>query len=507
MRQVLLRNVKTCIILGVTTILFLAVTSWMALEMNIWLDEAYTMHTTGSGVFFAIKKAISFEEQPPLYFALLSIWRIVNRSIFFARFFSIIAIFAAVLFLYHVARTYSRKGSVFLYCLFLTNPLVLWAATEMRVYALGICLASMLFWSFHHVFIRKSDKWIHHIVFILASTAGLYTQYFLIEILLVNVVYLMISRNWRSVRRFTGFMVITGILFAPFFVFVTLSQVHSATAYASHQITFINSIRHTFKLFMNQVLPGSDEWSIVFKIAKAFIFLLIAIAFICVRRKIKDQIFIKSGERVLLGLAIGLPMFSVVLYSIGDVSFLKQRYVLFFLPEILYLIFYILVNIRIPSVRVFGSVAFLIFNIASSAITYHHMTKPGDWKHVAGLLQQNNGGNDPIFIYPAWNSLPLSYYITDPARIIPIPRPTNLNFMDLQELHIENKQVIENAVQSVKHEIDKCWFVVVLSTDFCPGIKSNSYLLPEYINQKYTLIDHEHLPYLEIYHVTKRLSP
>ena len=49
--------------------------------LNIRFDEAFTLDTTAHGVVYAFKQAIKFEQQAPLYFVALSLWRNIDSSI------------------------------------------------------------------------------------------------------------------------------------------------------------------------------------------------------------------------------------------------------------------------------------------------------------------------------------------------------------------------------------------------------------------------------------------
>ena len=68
----------------------------LAWLLNIWADEASTLHTTQNGLAYAFRHAAADERQAPLYFWILGLWRDLNGSIFFARLFSLICVAAAI---------------------------------------------------------------------------------------------------------------------------------------------------------------------------------------------------------------------------------------------------------------------------------------------------------------------------------------------------------------------------------------------------------------------------
>ena len=67
----------------------------LAWYLNIWSDEASSLYSTES-VAGAFQNAATIERQAPLYFWLLSLWRALNGSIFFARLLSIVFSVAAI---------------------------------------------------------------------------------------------------------------------------------------------------------------------------------------------------------------------------------------------------------------------------------------------------------------------------------------------------------------------------------------------------------------------------
>jgi hypothetical protein len=69
----------------------------LAIALNVWIDEAFTLHTTGAGPMYDWRQTIAFEGQPALYFVLEAIWRTMSgTSIAFARVPSILFAASAV---------------------------------------------------------------------------------------------------------------------------------------------------------------------------------------------------------------------------------------------------------------------------------------------------------------------------------------------------------------------------------------------------------------------------
>ena len=69
--------------------------TYLSVNLNIWIDEMYTLDTTSYNLKTVIKKSYDFEAQPPAYFVLLAIWRTINSDYVFARLFSVLCIVLA----------------------------------------------------------------------------------------------------------------------------------------------------------------------------------------------------------------------------------------------------------------------------------------------------------------------------------------------------------------------------------------------------------------------------
>src|ERR1700737_2905171 len=74
----------------------LALTVWLSAALSIRVDEAYSLHTTSNGLAYAVREALVWEIQPPLYFAALEAWLHLDGSIFFARLLSVLAVAVGV---------------------------------------------------------------------------------------------------------------------------------------------------------------------------------------------------------------------------------------------------------------------------------------------------------------------------------------------------------------------------------------------------------------------------
>src|SRR3982751_5170296 len=126
-------------------VLHLLIVIPLAWYLNIWADEASTLYSTQHGIIDAFTNAATVERQAPLYFWVMSLWRSINGSIFFARIFSIICTVAAIkLFAGFVQRILPTRAALLATAFLALHPILIWAALEIRVYAMLMLISVAL---------------------------------------------------------------------------------------------------------------------------------------------------------------------------------------------------------------------------------------------------------------------------------------------------------------------------------------------------------------------------
>jgi 4-amino-4-deoxy-L-arabinose transferase-like glycosyltransferase len=212
--------------------LYLAVALPLAARLDIWVDEAYTLETTGGGLRHALHQALFFEGQPPLYFLWLALWRTLDGSIFFARLFSVLCGAAALLAVAALSRRWLPElHPGWLTALAGLNPFFFYAALEIRLYALALLLSALLLLLFHDGYLaaepRRAARWGYGII----ALAAVYTQYYLGFLLVAGAVALLVLKRWRPLRDYLLAMAAVAVCFAPM-LWIVPGQVASQTAAA-----------------------------------------------------------------------------------------------------------------------------------------------------------------------------------------------------------------------------------------------------------------------------------
>jgi hypothetical protein len=238
--------------------LHLSLTLPLARLLNVWIDEASSLETSGQGLRRAVGQAISYELQAPLYFALLDLWRALDRSIFHARLFSALCVALTLVALVGVARRYlpaAHPGWVVAAVAF--NPFAVWAATEIRVYALALLLSAALLLLFYDGYLAgrsRRARWGHAAVALLA----LYAYYYLGFLLLAQACALLALRRWRPLRSFCALMAVVGAGFAPLLARVP-GQARGYTSALAHAPTLGGGLRTLSWRLQEQLVPAAWE--------------------------------------------------------------------------------------------------------------------------------------------------------------------------------------------------------------------------------------------------------
>lgn len=180
-------------------------TPLLYLTQSLWRDEAFSVWIAQDSISEVVRRT-SGDFNPPLYYLLLHIWmNVFGRSEIALRLFSSVAFIALLFLVYRFAyAVFKRRSTAFLAAaLTAINPMLLYFAFELRMYALLTFLATASMYFFY----RQKWRW-----YILATVAGLYTQPFMVFVLLAQGVYALATNQLKTIIR--PWLVI-GLLFLP----------------------------------------------------------------------------------------------------------------------------------------------------------------------------------------------------------------------------------------------------------------------------------------------------
>lgn len=429
-----------------------AITLPLAWLLNIWIDEAYTLATTGNGPLEATRRGIGFELQPPLYFTLLGAWRGLSSSLFHARLFSTICSLGAILAAVAAFRAWlPRTSAVSMAWVLALHPFTVWAAVEARCYALVLLLASGLLLAFARGYLGPEPRRPARVGLVLLAVASLYTQYYLGFLLFGLWVVLLCLRRWRQALDYLVAMVVVGALFAPL---LTQTSHHFGAHANPDQLPF--SIRGAFWYVVERLgYYAAPDWltpgALFAPLRWGLLAVLVGTCAVAALRQAREWIApdpAGQAPRTLpLGALVGtLAAFLFVLLATGGEDIASVRHSGFFLLPILLLVAAGAVESRIPSA--WGLLAALLCLWNAGVLWQTYTPRPakfGDWIQVARTIEAGERPGQAILVFRAPLALPLAYHYRGQSPIVPVPQPASTEVWDMKRFAISSEAEVEAA--------------------------------------------------------------
>jgi len=476
-------------------VLDMAVTTWLASRLNIWVDEAYTLHTTSSGFMYALHQALFWELQPPLYFLLISLLRHVALSVVAARFFSIACVALALALAAAISeRLWSSQHPAWLVLGLAISPFIVGIAVEIRVYALVFFWSTLLVYLFlvgyaqdRGVDARPKDVMAARVALVIAAVLAVYTQYYAGFLLPAFALVLLLMRRWQPLRAYLIGMLVVVVCALPI-LFVLRYQIATNTVIVASSGGPITALLHETKVLATMLLSADNlsatkRWTLVLMCGLA----LLVIAIVWRSNLVKWPAGVTIPAVLLVSSAI--PFAIVVAAAHQE---LTARYsTVLFLPAMLFV--YSVFSLAPPKPRTFVLIGWTLLLLATSGVAlasqYQDMAKMGDWIRVSSYLERREQPGQPIVIFEPQAALPLEEYYRGPNRIVPLPRPISLTHYDLREAALNTPADVSDVFERAAPRGD-AWLI---TTSFCRRIPINFHceLLDQYISTHYRVISDE----------------
>ncbi len=411
----------------------LAIVLPQAYLLNIWVDEASTLYATQNGFWIAFQNAATEQKQAPLYFWIMSLWRSIDGSIFFARLFSVLCSLAAVrLFAGLAGRFVPPFAAVLLTAFFALHPYLIWASLEIRVYALVILLSIVLlrlffiaFWDADPSDSARKPRY-PKIWLLFAVIIALYTNYYLGFLIVGLFASLLATRRWRASRDFALLMVPASIAFFPL-LFDLVKEFQSKSSGFQEERSLLEGLRGVWNHILTFVLPTeifpAGEQSVMSSVRVWFVRLgivLVTVLAIWKRKQITSQ-------TITIGIiTITIGIFLLVAYFLIGRFFIEIRHASVLFVPLLLLTASLLADVtpklgwnKIRVVTAAGGLIVLVFFSYSIVTLYPNMTKRGDWARVGKFIEQHESPGQPIVLFEAFDALALPYHYRGVSPILP----------------------------------------------------------------------------------------
>ncbi len=418
----------------------------LAFVLNIWQDEAYTLHTTSQGVAYAFAQSLSFEQNAPLYFVLLTLWRHVSDSIFFLRLFSVVCAGLTLLMVPGLARRYLPNVNAGLVMVAVAwNPFFFWAALEMRAYAMIVLASALLLLTFYDAFLAPQPKRYGALLYALCAAVALYTQYYLAFIIAAQFIVLCVVRRGRLPSFLIGADA-AAIAFAPLLTIIPGQVQNFRSPFAPPSL--MRSFGTLASILAHYVLPlPLAHPTMVYALLIVLLAAVIAIVFI-----LKRNTFTKTGSAMLPVMTVlAAGIFAAVTHA-AHVQVLVRHGASLYVPAVLSvfaLLTFLQTDLRSRAMTTWFCIT-VVASFAVLAQTYGHMAKPGDWPRVVAALREHEAPGEPIAVFEAENALPFAFYYHGPNRVVAIPAAVDFRQYDVAKFVVRSARQLQRVMPRSK---------------------------------------------------------
>lgn len=370
------------------------------LTQSLWRDEVFSYFMAKPPIGEIIFNSAQ-DFNPPLYYIFLHLWmQVVGKSDMGLRLLSFVFFAAAVYMTYMLATAvFNRRFALFTTALMFFNPMLLYYAFELRMYALYVFFVVASLYSF----VTKRWK-----LYTLTTALGLYTHSFFILLPLCLLLYTVLKhRNRKKIVELTR----------PFIFFLPWIPV-VATQFSNSRQSWLypvdlQSIRSSLgNLFTGYEGTPDGLWSAT-AILSAIIglFLIRALWY----RKTDAKIYIT---------AIVLPLVLIMGYSVLRRPLFVNRYMIFVTVLEVIGVCLAIASIRSAMVRKATAAAWLLFCLGLNvfAVQFHRKT---DFKTTFAEINSRAKPSDYVYTQTPIGYLESAYYYRTPEQVF-IYNPDNI---------------------------------------------------------------------------------
>ena len=430
--------------------------TWLAAVLPTWQDEEFTLATTAHGVAYAIDRALTYELQAPLYFALLAALRSVNASVPFAREFSVLLQVVTTFACAAIARRIWPGRDPWIFCaLVASSPFSVYAAVEIRTYALALLEIALLVAFFFEGFFFGSDLRAR-IAFIACAILGLYTQYFIGFEFVALFVALAVAGRPISLRVYAVCCAIVFAAFVPLGVYVRGQAGNTLSVESVVHRGFGGMLLHPVNLILTRDYTNAGaRWETVF-----WTVLRLAVI-VCV---VAGRPRFDLKQIALVAIFVVVDLIYVVVSDVLKFNLEYPRhYVALLLPEaiLVYVVVSSLAGKFAVRCALATAIVFAISNAVALEQTYASGAKLGDARRVGEYLTQQARPGDAIAVYPGDAVAPVARYYEGTLTIFGFPIPQNPKVYQVDAALVRSSAAATAAFDRLPRT-GRLWFVMAV---------------------------------------------
>jgi 4-amino-4-deoxy-L-arabinose transferase-like glycosyltransferase len=478
-------------------------------DESFWLDEMDTVESTNHAPHQIIKTIYTkgtflpqyFGEwggSLPLHYILTNYWtKIVGLSEFKLRLFSALFGTLSVYLIFLIGKfLFNREIGLIASFILAINHQHIYFSQEAWLYSTLIALTLLSVLSLLHAL--KDNKNLYWGIFVISAGLLLYTHHFSFFILLFQGLFILLY--WKKYKIFLKKMIFSGIavflLYLPWIPALINQLSYGPPIGRTIGAPTLSKLIMVLTQFNSWVSPDLDNrialrtmdflelttsgWLLI--VSVIIIALLLGFAFIrglfCAKDKKLNIGSLKDHKIVFLLLWFLIPIFVPFLISVispNNAVFSSVRYVLFASPA-----YYLVASLGISKLRNWKTLFLVLLTLFSIFPLYSHYAnfESQQWREASKYLQLNRSPDEHLFIQKANNILPLEYYYSDMANIVPI-------------------DTIDQVIPSLEGK-QSFWLVLALEKYSDP-----KGLVKSYVDSHYTLIEKKEFSGIKIFYYIK----
>lgn len=362
------------------------------LTQSFWRDEAFSYFMAKRSVGeIIINSAHDFN--PPLYYILLHFWtQIVGKSDVGLRMLSLILFMGTVYIGYLLAAAiFNRRYALFVAAMMFLNPMLLYYAFELRMYALYmLCAVASLYF-------LATKRWK---LYATATVMGLYTHSFYLLLPASLLAYTVI--RYRDKKRFIH-------LSLPFLFYLPWIPVLAMQFSNSYQSWLFPVDGRGIRSLLGNMFIGYEGTPDGLWFATALLSLVIGLFLIQALR------YRKSDAGIHLA-AIAMPLVLILGYSLLRRPLFVNRYMIFITVLEVIGICYAIASFRRAFLRKVTAAIWLVFCLGmnSYAVQFH---RKADFKSAFAEINAMAQPQDIVFAKTPIGYLESAYYYRDPDQV------------------------------------------------------------------------------------------
>ncbi|MCI4667834.1 MAG: hypothetical protein MRZ79_06710 [Bacteroidia bacterium] len=450
--------------------------------VSIRMDEGYSLNTTSKNLTYAWDKALYNELQPPLYFLLLTVWRKISTSLIFARLFSLISVMVGVYYLVETGKNQLKNLHLSknqLTWLALAQPYGMALGIDIRVYAFGFMITSVMLYTYQKAFLGEEFDKKSAIAYSIWGLMGIASQYYIAVFMLGTGLYLLLSKKWQMWWRYL-LAVLPSLILLGMLVPSLLVQASHPSSLETEATSFFIYRRWLVSL-LESLTIGTWGYKILIWPGRLVLWGLFIITSVDILQKGWEKSFEEMKPFLFITLN-HLLLFSAICVFMGALYVLPHRYHNALYP-VLFLSFVAFLFGRTQTK--WSRLAFTILlttYLLSNFFLNRTFNKEGDFRGIVAGIESMEQESQPIFIYKNEFMMCIEPYYSGINELHPFPRPVNYDQPWAYELDLlRNREEIRHLLDSTmvaNGQPDQFWLVSLVREELAlGGVKINSKIL------------------------------